>query len=210
MTNVRDSHLGIKISRKEFDQKILLADAESPGAHIWWTADLHLNHVNIIEASYCPERLKTFGNLENMNQELILRWNSRVRSGDTVILVGDAVMGRVSEAEDLIRQLNGSIILIEGNHDRSPKARRMMLESRLLEIHRRIEFEVDGIGKILVQHHPAKELCSDYALFICGHIHQHWRVSEKMINVGVDVWNYQPVTLSEILKTYEQEKNSCL
>ena len=204
MTTVLEKHLGIKITRKEFDQKILLTGAEEPGPHIWWTADLHLNHVNIIEASYCPERLKLFGNLEKMNQELILRWNARVKDGDTVVLVGDAVMGRVFEAEALLQQLNGDIILVEGNHDRSPKVRRRMLESRVLEVHRRIEFEVDAIGKILVQHHPAKELCSDYSLFICGHIHQHWRISGNMVNVGVDVWDYVPVTLKEIFEAIKK------
>jgi calcineurin-like phosphoesterase family protein len=35
---------------------------------------------------------------------------------------------------------------------------------------------------------------------ICGHVHEKWKVVDKMINVGVDQWNYKPVSIEEISK----------
>ncbi|MBF0440446.1 MAG: metallophosphoesterase [Oligoflexales bacterium] len=36
---------------------------------------------------------------------------------------------------------------------------------------------------------------------LCGHVHQNWRVSRsgRWINVGVDVWDYKPVALDELV-----------
>ena len=35
----------------------------------------------------------------------------------------------------------------------------------------------------------------------CGHVHQHWRISKtgQWINVGVDVWDFKPVILDELV-----------
>jgi calcineurin-like phosphoesterase family protein len=33
---------------------------------------------------------------------------------------------------------------------------------------------------------------------LCGHVHEKWRFRKKMINVGVDVWNYTPVNMDVI------------
>ena len=32
-----------------------------------------------------------------------------------------------------------------------------------------------------------------------GHVHERWRVRDRMINVGVDVWDYRPVAEDELL-----------
>lgn len=34
---------------------------------------------------------------------------------------------------------------------------------------------------------------------LCGHVHKQWKTLDKMINVGVDVWNYRPVSEIEII-----------
>jgi len=33
-----------------------------------------------------------------------------------------------------------------------------------------------------------------------GHIHEKWKVNGRMINVGVDVWDFKPVSIEEIAK----------
>lgn len=35
---------------------------------------------------------------------------------------------------------------------------------------------------------------------LCGHVHDKWKTKHKMINVGVDVWNFQPVSTTEIIR----------
>jgi len=35
---------------------------------------------------------------------------------------------------------------------------------------------------------------------LCGHVHDKWKTMHKMINVGVDAWNFQPVSEVEIVR----------
>lgn len=74
------------------------------------TSDHHFNHANIIEYANRP-----FGSVEEMNRELVRRWNETVSDGDVVYHLGD--LSQTSH-EHWLRELNGSLILIRGNHDR--------------------------------------------------------------------------------------------
>ena len=33
-----------------------------------------------------------------------------------------------------------------------------------------------------------------------GHVHEKWKINNKMINVGIDVLNFEPVALEELIK----------
>ena len=81
-------------------------------ANIWITSDTHFNHYNIIE--YCN---RPFSNVDEMNKELIKRWNSVVKKNDKVWHLGDFFLGKKDDAADIISHLNGNIYLIKGNHD---------------------------------------------------------------------------------------------
>lgn len=81
---------------------------------VFFTADLHLGHDNCIIFDGRP-----FATVEEMDEELIRRWNAKVDKGDLVYVLGDMIWKtRNGEAHELIRRLNGQIILIKGNHDR--------------------------------------------------------------------------------------------
>lgn len=71
-----------------------------------------------------------------------------------------------------------------------------------------------GGRKVLVCHLPYRGDSKDtdrYLAFrpidegkwlLCGHIHEKWRQQQRMINVGVDVWDFAPVseeTLVELM-----------
>jgi calcineurin-like phosphoesterase family protein len=71
---------------------------------IFVTADLHLNHCNIIK--YCNRPFKT---VEEMNKTLINNWNSKVTKEDVVFHLGDFCFGPYKEFE---RKLNGKIVYI--------------------------------------------------------------------------------------------------
>lgn len=53
-------------------------------------------------------------------------------------------------------------------------------------------------------------------LLLCGHVHDAWRTLDGIaVNVGVDVWDYRPVGIDEILDalmwdTEETEPDACL
>jgi calcineurin-like phosphoesterase family protein len=53
---------------------------------IYFTADLHLGHANII--NHCD---RPFSSVEEMDEHLINAWNSRVRPNDTVYIIGDLI-----------------------------------------------------------------------------------------------------------------------
>lgn len=81
---------------------------------VFFTADMHFGHENVISFDKRP-----FETVEEMDEELIRRWNAKVDKGDLVYVLGDMIWKtRNGDAEALIRSLNGQIILIKGNHDR--------------------------------------------------------------------------------------------
>lgn len=53
----------------------------------WFISDTHFGHVNILKYDERP-----FADIEEMNEELIKRWNKKVKNGDTVWFLGDFAM----------------------------------------------------------------------------------------------------------------------
>ena len=78
---------------------------------IYFTADTHFDHANIIR--FCN---RPFATVEEMNETLIANWNRKVHGHDTVYILGDMFF-RTSDPEPILRQLKGKKHLITGNHD---------------------------------------------------------------------------------------------
>ena len=80
---------------------------------IFFTADTHFGHENVIRFDNRP-----FASVEEMDAEMIRRWNNKIGKGDLVYVLGDMIWKSLTNcAEPLIKSLNGQIILIKGNHD---------------------------------------------------------------------------------------------
>ena len=82
--------------------------------NIFFTADHHFGHANIIKFTERP-----FTSLEEMNEELIKRWNEKVSTKDEVYHLGDLSLGNADFTKEVLDRLNGKIYLIKGNHDKS-------------------------------------------------------------------------------------------
>jgi calcineurin-like phosphoesterase family protein len=39
-----------------------------------------------------------------------------------------------------------------------------------------------------------------YPRVLCGHVHNMWKRNGNCFNVGVDVWDFRPVTMSQIME----------
>ena len=153
----------------------------------FFTSDTHFNHANVIK--YCG---RPFASSDEMNREMIARWNATVGPEDTVYHLGDFALGRFAEAPTILRRLNGTRkILVLGNHDRSA---RQMLAIGFDEVHKRTEW-----NGWLLQHHPIRTPVK----LLCGHIHEKWLRLGWTINVGVDVRNFTPRTIEELVKAEE-------
>lgn len=156
-------------------------------AKTFFTSDTHFNHANVMK--YCS---RPFGSVDEMNREMIARWNAVVGPEDTVYHLGDFAMGMPSEWPAILKQLNGARkILIRGSHDRGMAK---MLEVGFTEVHQKLEW-----NGWMLQHHP---IATNRKL-LCGHIHEKWTRIGDVINVGVDVWGFTPRTIEELV-TAEQ------
>jgi calcineurin-like phosphoesterase family protein len=78
-----------------------------------------------------------------------------------------------------------------------------------------LRIEIEGVGTALLHHMPYagdSQTSNRYeewrpkrgneVLQIHGHIHEKWKVRPGMINAGVDVWDYVPVSLEQIKSVY--------
>jgi calcineurin-like phosphoesterase family protein len=64
---------------------------------------------------------RPWNTVEEMNEGLINNWNKTVTTRDTVIILGDLIMGKKSEnVPKYLPRLNGTLCLVTGNHDFLP------------------------------------------------------------------------------------------
>lgn len=160
---------------------------------IFFTADLHFSHTRIID--YCN---RPFSSIEEMNNELIYRWNAIVRPKDTIFLLGDLGFGRA--ALDCISKLNGEIILIKGNHDYGFSTTALKRVG-IADVYnrRKIQIRIPGHPIINLRHYPKYKRPG---LNLCGHVHTDWLIDNGFVNVGVDMWDFAPMSL-DYLKLFE-------
>lgn len=180
---------------------------------IWFTSDLHFWHKNVI--SFCN---RPWPDVEAMNAGLISLWNQTVQPEDTVYILGDMFFCGTIALREIMRQLNGKKVLIFGNHDWGK-----------IKKHRLAEFGFawgadqfcTRIGKhdVLLSHFPYlnegdhtdeqrfqdKRYVNEGRWLLHGHVHCLWKQKDRMINVGVDVWDYRPVSQDQILQLIEAQ-----
>lgn len=77
------------------------------------TSDTHFSHARIIELAARP-----FESVEDMDAELIRRWNETVGPDAVVLHLGDVALGPIADSIPLTGQLHGRRLLVPGNHDR--------------------------------------------------------------------------------------------
>ncbi len=176
---------------------------------IWFTSDLHFGHEGVIR--YCN---RPFANLDEMHAALIKRWNERVRPDDTVYVIGDLALCHFSVFAPLAAQLNGTKILIQGNHDHYSVGQYRKLG---FTVYREVTMKL--AGKIVrLSHYPYalpwyKRLLAFKSelrfmdrrppripgeILIHGHTHMKYQSAGNRIHVGVDAWNFYPASLSQI------------
>ena len=114
----------------------------------YYISDLHFYHENLNTKMDC----RGFSSAEEMNAYMIRQWNSRVRSCDEVVILGDLSMGHGPQTNEVLQQLRGKIYLIEGNHDRYLKDKNFDV-SRLKWVKPYAEMG-DHKRKVVLCHYP--------------------------------------------------------
>ena len=161
---------------------------------VLFTADTHFGHGGALGLYRRP-----FASVAAMDAALIERWNRVVSPADDVYHLGDfAVRQKPERIEALLQALHGRKHLVTGNND-GPAA----LEARgWCSVQPYLELDVDGVGLVLCHYalrtwrHMGKG-----ALNLHGHSHGRLKPLARQYDVGVDVWNYQPISLAMLAAT---------
>jgi calcineurin-like phosphoesterase family protein len=157
----------------------------------YFTSDNHFFHRNIIK--YCN---RPFRDVTMMNEIMISNWNNIVGPDDEVYCLGDFGFADRDELEGVLDRLMGRKHLIKGNHDKEAKRLRGWVWVKDY-----MELKVEEDFVILFHYAPRvwnKSHHGSLALF--GHSHGRMPGNSQSLDVGVDCWNYKPVTLVEIKK----------
>lgn len=163
---------------------------------IFYTADLHFHY-----EPFLPSR--PFDTVENMDRQLIHRWNEAVSEEDTVYVVGDVGYNRGLVPGDALARLRGHKHLIRGNHDTGfENAGELYCYFETVTDFNEID---DGEVHIILCHYPILYRRRGY--MIHGHLHQArgpeygmLRQMPRVLNAGVDVNFYRPVTLPQLIE----------
>lgn len=173
----------------------------------WFTSDHHFGHKNII--GYCD---RPFTTVEEMDAEMMRRWNNCVRTEDTVYYVGDFAFATKDRIRELLGYLNGTKHLIRGNHDK-PHSDTFWKSAGFASVQETLRHVFPELGAtIQMDHHP--EYWQHSGVQIHGHVHNsrgmyplkaYGVTGQLQINVAVEVWSYAPASLREIVELIDKQ-----
>jgi len=189
----------------------------------FYTSDMHLGHGNICVYTGRPwlkdsdlsepytegkPRWTSYDHAiacaERMNKALVHNWNSRVGPDDTVYHIGDfctkgfanGAPGLRSRAQIYESMLNGKLIHIRGNHD-GQNGMRTGINMAIIQLTK--DTTVFAVHKPPEDRRDVPGYCK---AVLCGHVHEKWDLKMlddiPMVNVGVDVRKYMPITSQEV------------
>lgn len=168
---------------------------------IWFTSDHHFRHSRICEIAERP-----FSSVEAHDAVLEEAWNRVVAPEDTVWHLGDFSFDRKKpEVADRLGRLHGTKILVRGNHDH----RQVRNAPGWASVHDEAELTLrlpgGRIQRLYLRHEPVRSWGAGGVWHLHGHSHgkiaHDWAVGR--VDVGVDCWGYQPVSLEELAATLE-------
>jgi calcineurin-like phosphoesterase family protein len=154
---------------------------------VFLISDTHFGHANIIKYSNRP-----FNNVKEMDIVLIENWNKVVSKEDKVYHLGDVGFTSFSYIKRIFDSLNGTKVLIKGNHDKFKLSQYQQIFKDVRGTHQ--------VGGYILSHipiHPSS--LSRWKGNIHGHVHNTSLEDERYINVSVENINYTPILLDTFL-----------
>lgn len=173
---------------------------------IYFTSDLHFCHKK--DFIY---KARGFNSIEEHDEELIKRFNSIVTPEDDLWILGDLMLGDNDEGIKKIKQLNGNLHIIYGNHDTNARILRYAEELDNAEIHGFATTFKYKKKQFMLSHYPTitSNMDEDGApikakvINLCGHSHIKNRFKDMdkglIYHVEIDCHNNFPISLDEIL-----------
>jgi calcineurin-like phosphoesterase family protein len=181
---------------------------------VFLVSDTHFGHAGVCRFTHPddPEvKLRPWDNADEMDEEMIRRWNDRVRPTDKVYHLGDVVINR--KALKTLHRLNGDKVLIRGNHDIFPDVeyREYFRELRAYHV-------MNGMILSHIPIHP--ESLGRFGVNIHGHLHASRVKMEPVGKYGIPVvdtryhcvcveqTDFAPILFEDVIKRIEAEGGS--
>ncbi len=170
---------------------------------IYFTADLHFYHDKIIHHCNRP-----FRDVQEMNETLVLNWNSVVRPEDEVYILGDVTMKGPEQAFAVLSRLSGNKYLVRGNHDYFVDDDGWRDHARVFRWAKEYHELVWNNQMLVLFHYPIAEWAGYFKGAIHLHGHQHnrqgYNLQQKQAGIrrfdaGVDANRFRPVSIEEII-----------
>ena len=189
---------------------------------IFVTSDTHFGHDR--EFVWGP---RGFSSIEEHDAAIIANWNSVVGLDDIVYHLGDVMLKDNEHGMNCLRQLNGTIYIVPGNHD---TATRLKLYDTLENVHV-LTSNIPGLKtgaiylkhnkyNLYLSHHPTMTSNLEKAphlglhlINLYGHTHQQkpfYSDIPYMFHVGMDSNNCTPVLLDDAIQMMRDEVYKCI
>jgi len=176
---------------------------------IWFSSDHHFGHDAIREYTNRP-----FNTVGEMDEEMIARWNASITIEDTVYYVGDFCLGDYEQWQRYRNRLNGKILFIPSDHDR--RWVKGTVEPHgglpLFILPPLYELRIDKQTTIVLCHWMMRSWPRSHfnTWHIHGHHHRHTNLEfpGKVLNVAVDLHNFYPWSLDEVVAYMEKQPNN--
>jgi len=174
---------------------------------IWFTSDHHFGHKNIIKYSERP-----FDSVDEMNAEMIKRWNEKVGPDDHVYHLGDFALTSPGKLRKIREQLHGKIFLITGNHESTALDCKDCFDW-IKDYYELTVNDADahrGKRFIVLFHYAMRVWNAGHhgTWHLYGHSHGNLPDDEssRSFDVGVDCHNFYPLSYQEVKDIMAQKK----
>lgn len=174
--------------------------------NIYFTADLHLGHANIMK--YCNRPYIT---LNQMDADIINSLNEIASGNSVLFLIGDIMFKFISDdAKNAFKRALmqfSTVYCLRGNHDHNQSIKYLksinsvqFLNDSIVEVSIEDD-EMEQDARIILCHYPLLSWNASYhgSWHLFGHVHgvlQH--PSFNALDVGVDCHEYKPVSYSQV------------
>ena len=164
----------------------------------FYISDTHFGHANILNFKREDgSPLRSFANVQEMDEHMVACWNRVVRPEDTVYHLGDICLHH--KHLPVLARLAGRKILVKGNHDNA----KLSQYARYFDDVR----AYDRKQGIICSHMPiGPGSLGRFGVNVHGHLHERTLNDPRYFNVSVERIDYTPVEYSELMKLIEQQK----
>ena len=178
---------------------------------VFLVSDTHFGHAGVCRFTHedTGVKIRPWDNPDEMDEEMVKRWNETVKPNDKVYHLGDVVINR--KCLSIMSRLNGDKVLIRGNHDifRDDEYRQYFRELRAYHV-------MNGMILSHIPVHP--DSLGRFGTNIHGHLHTGrvkiqdkytrgtWLVNDVRYHcVCVEQTDFRPILFENVIKRIKEE-----